>query len=258
MKFRAIWSIARSVLTESVRKKDFWVVGILGTLIILSAGILGFFGFNGLQSFAKDLALTVLGLFSSIIAIITSCRLIPDEVKNRTLYPLLARPITRFQLLLGKLLGAWIVSSLSFLFLCVLTAVALSTFHVHFEAVMLQYVLCKILGIFLLCCVSFLLSLYLTQSAAVTLSFVLSMGTNMITRALLMSYPTATPAAQWTMKILHAMLPQYALFDLGSRAANSNWGPVPMWVLVALAAYAFVYGSGAFILGWNKFRKQAV
>jgi uncharacterized membrane protein len=80
-------ALARSVVLESIRRKDLWVVAILGFLIILASSALGFFGFDGLQVFAKDLAVTVLGLFSTIIAILTSCRLIPDEIKNRTLYP---------------------------------------------------------------------------------------------------------------------------------------------------------------------------
>jgi hypothetical protein len=135
MKFTAYKPLARSVLLESLRRKDLWVVAILGFLIILCAGTLGFFGFDGLEVFAKDLAVTVLGLFSTIIAILTSCRLIPEEIKNRTLYPLLARPITRFDLLIGKLIGAVIVTWISFLLLCGLTAIALTVFHVHPSAV---------------------------------------------------------------------------------------------------------------------------
>ena len=96
MKFTAYKPLARSVLLESLRRKDLWVVAILGFVIIIAASTLGFFGFDGLEIFAKDLAVTVLGLFSTIITVLTACRLIPDEIKNRTLYPLLARPITRF------------------------------------------------------------------------------------------------------------------------------------------------------------------
>lgn len=42
-------ALSRGVLLESVRRKDLWVVAILGGLIICAAGTLGFFGLQGLQ-----------------------------------------------------------------------------------------------------------------------------------------------------------------------------------------------------------------
>ena len=49
---RAWVTLARGVLLESVRRKDLWVVAILGFLIMASAGALGFFGMRGLETFA--------------------------------------------------------------------------------------------------------------------------------------------------------------------------------------------------------------
>ena len=101
-----LWlSLARAVILESLRRKDLYVVGILGFLLMVSAGTLGFFGLQGLETFAKDLATTVLGLFSTIVAVLTGSRLMPDEIRNRTLYPLLARPMSRFDLIMGKFLA---------------------------------------------------------------------------------------------------------------------------------------------------------
>ena len=259
MKKIQIWkSLARGVVLESVRHKDLWVVAILGFLIMLSAGALGFFGMQGLQVFAKDLAVSVLGMFSTIVAILTTCRLMPEEIKNRTLYPLLARPLSRFDLLFGKFLGAVVVSWIAFLMLATLTSLALLTFHVHFDILMLQYLVGKMMGLVVVCAVSFALSLYMTPSAAGTMSFVLAFGSSMIVRALVMGYEQASPAMQGFFRFLNALVPQYGLFDFGSRAANVAWGPVPMWVLGSLAVYMLVYSSAMLSISWAKFRRQAV
>ena len=87
MKFRVYKALARGVVLESLRRKDLWVVAILGFLILLASGALGFFGVEGLQSFAKDLAASVLSLFSAVVAVLTSCRLLPEEIKQRTVRP---------------------------------------------------------------------------------------------------------------------------------------------------------------------------
>ncbi len=62
--------------------------------------------------------ITVLG---AMIAILTGFTMIPGEIESRTIYPVLARPIRRWQFLLGKFVGAVginaiVVSFLSALF----------------------------------------------------------------------------------------------------------------------------------------------
>lgn len=257
MKFVVWKALARGVILESVRRKDLWVVAILGFLIMAGAGTLGFFGLKGLETFAKDLAGSVLGMFSTVMAVLVGSRVMPEEIKNRTLYPLLARPITRFDLLFGKFWGAVLVTWIAFLLLSCLTALALAMFRVPFEAVMAQYLLAKMLGLAVVVAVSMTLSVFMTAPAAATMSFVLAFGSAMIVRALVMAYESSSPSMQIVFKAMNAILPQYGLFDLGGRAAN-GWGPVQAWVLGALAAYALVYCSGMLSLGWFKFRKQAV
>ncbi|MEQ1932440.1 MAG: ABC transporter permease subunit [Fimbriimonadaceae bacterium] len=258
MKIRVWRALARSVLLDAIRRKDLWVVGILGFLIVLCAGALGFFGFDGLEVFAKDLAVSVLGGFSTIVAIMVSSRGMTDEIKNRTLYPLLARPISRFDLLFGKFLGAVFATWVSFLILAMMTGIALSLFHVHFEAVTLQYLLLKMIGLTLVCAVGQTLSLVMTTSAAITTSLIVAFGSSLISRALGMGYSSASPEVQVLFKALNAILPQYGLFDIGSRVSYSGWGTVPLWVVGSLVIYALIYCGFMLILGWTKFRKQAI
>lgn len=258
MKARAVLALARAVVLESVRRKDLWVVAILGFLIILSAGTLGFFGLKGLETFAKDLAVTVLGVFGSIIAVLTSCRVLPDEVRNRTLYPLLARPITRFGLVLGKFLGAVAVSWIAFLMLAALTAVALAIFRVPFEPIMLQYLVAKMMGLVVVCAIAMALSVLMTPSAAATTGFILVFGASMVVRALVMGFDSASPVGKIGSKLLAAVLPQLNLFDLGGRATYVGWGPVPLWVMGALALYMAAYSSAMLGVAWARFRRQAL
>lgn len=258
MKPRAYWALAKGVLLETVRRKDLWVVAILGFLIIAASGTLGFFGMKGLEVFAKDLASNVLGLFATTLAILTASRQLPEELKNRTLYPLLARPITRFDFLAGKLLGAVLASWIAFLVLAVTTGIGLFIFGVQFEPVMLQYLLVKMLGLVLVCTLSLTLSIYMTPAAAATLSFILAFGCGKISQALVMSYSQASPILQPFYRGVNAVLPHYDLFDLGSRAANIGWGPAPAWVVGVLVAYCFLYSGGLLTFSWVRFRGRAL
>jgi len=259
MKALYYWkALARGVILESIRRKDLWVVGILGFIIIIASSAIGFFGSQGLESFVKDLSTNVVGLFSTILAVVTTSRLMPDEVKNRTLYPLIARPISRFDLIMGKFLGAVAVSWIAFLLLSGLTAIALLMFKVSFEPILAQYVLCKMMGIVVVCAVSLMFSLIMTTSAAITMSFVTLVGSGMIVQALTMASTTASPGQVILFQIVNGILPQVQLFDLGARAANQNWGTVPLWVVGFLFAYMVAYSAAMIGISWLKFRRLSV
>lgn len=258
MNVRAWKSLARGVLLESLRRKDLWVIAILGFLIVGASGALGFFGIEGLETFAKDLSVTVLGAFSTIVAVITSTRLLPEEIRQKTLYPLLARPISRLDLLIGKFIGATLVTWIAFLLLALLTGLALAMFHVPYEAVMGQYLLLKMLGLAVVCAVGLMLSAFMTPQAAATMGFVLAFGSSMFVRAFTIAYGTAGPGMQWVFKFLNAIIPQFSLFDLGGRVANQGWGPAPLWVVGALIAYATVYSAAMLMLAWGRFRSRAL
>ena len=258
MKFRIYLTLARGVVLESIRRKDLWVVAILGLVVLSTASAIGFFGSSGLEVFIKDLAATVLGLFATIVATVVSCRVIPDEVRNRTLYPLLARPISRLDLIIGKWVGAVAVTWIGFILLLFTTAIALAGFHVHFEWIMLQYAFLKLLGLALLCSVGVFFSTLMTPPAAITMTFLSAYGVSMISRALVLGYAHASPATQVVYKLVNAMLPQVNLFDIGGRAVYVGWSPVPIWVVGSLGAYFALYSCAMLALAYTRMKNKAL
>jgi ABC-type transport system involved in multi-copper enzyme maturation permease subunit len=258
MKIQAYRALARGVLLESLRRKDLWVVAILGFVIVAAAGALGLFGMSGLEAFAKDLSVSVLSALGAVLAIVMSCRLIPEEIKQRTLYPLLSRPISRFDLLFGKFVGAVLATWIGFLILAATSALALAIFGVSFEAIMVQYLFAKLLGLAVLCAVTMTLSLYMTPQAAATLSFILAFSSSTLSRALVLAHQSAPEQSSGLYKAIYSVLPQFSLFDFGGRVANIGWTPVPSWVILGLVGYAIVYSASMLVLGWAGFRKRAI
>lgn len=258
MKFRSHWALAKGVVLESVRRKDLWVVAILGLVVLVAASAIGFFGSAGLEVFMKDLAVTVLGLFSTVIAAATATRVLPDEIKNRTLYPLLARPISRLDLIVGKWFGAVLVTWLGFALLTVTTAIAIAMFHVRFEPIMAQYVFLKLLGLTLVCSVGVALSVYMTPAASLTMTLVLSFGASTFSRAIGLGFNDASPVIRVVMQTINAALPQTHLFDIGGRAVYVGWSPAPMWVVGALFGYLVVYSIAMLSVCYAKMRRKAL
>lgn len=254
------FQITRALMTagllETIRRKDLYVVLILTVLLVLGASAFRVFGVQGLEIFVKDVAFTAIGVMTTILTVLIAARQIPEEMQRRTIYPLMARPITRGQLLLGKWATAYFTASLCFLLLTLATLGLLIALGVPVKPIFMQYVLLKLIGIGWLCAMVVALSLYLTPAANVTLTLILAFGSGVFNRLLLMAHWEHGLNALW-LNLLYGALPHYDYFDM-SKKVVFDWDLAPWWVLGALAGYALLSGAAWLLIGWLKFRKQTI
>jgi ABC-type transport system involved in multi-copper enzyme maturation permease subunit len=104
-------SLIRTGLLETFRRKEAWVVIFLTILMTFGAYTFTFFGVSGLDIFVKDMALTAVGLFTTIIGSVIATRQIPDDISRRTIFPILSRPITRDQYVIARAIAAFVMTS---------------------------------------------------------------------------------------------------------------------------------------------------
>ena len=90
-----VLAIAGVVIKEMYRRKDFYVLFVLTALIILVMGSVTFFNQENIVRYLKEICLLLVWVSSLVIAITTTARQIPAERENRTLFPLLAKPLSR-------------------------------------------------------------------------------------------------------------------------------------------------------------------
>ena len=103
------------VIKELYRRKDFYVLFIVTILICLVMASVNIFNDAKIVRYLKEICLLLVWISSLVIAITTTARQIPAERENRTLLPLLAKPLTRTQLIFGKFLGCWLACGLTLL-----------------------------------------------------------------------------------------------------------------------------------------------
>ena len=97
-----IFAMAVVVMKEMVRRKDFYVLFIITALITLVMGAINIFNDKTIAGYLKELALLLIWICSLVMAITASARQVYAEKENRTIFPLLAKPVSRAQFLLGK------------------------------------------------------------------------------------------------------------------------------------------------------------
>ena len=123
--FRRIGAIATNTLTELSRQRVFYVLLIFALVLIGSSVFMARFTFQQEFQILKDISLGAISIFSSLLAIIGSVRLISQDVEDRTIYTILAKPVPRFEYVLGKLAGILLLLVISIAMMTILFAAVL-------------------------------------------------------------------------------------------------------------------------------------
>ena len=108
-----VWALAKLVVLEMIRRKDFYVLFVLTVLLTGVAGSVNLFNDRNIVRYLKEICLLLIWASGLFIAITCTARQIPAEREHRTIFPLLAKPVSRGQFLLGKFLGCWIATGLA-------------------------------------------------------------------------------------------------------------------------------------------------
>jgi ABC-type transport system involved in multi-copper enzyme maturation permease subunit len=108
-----VFALAGVVIKEMYRRKDFYVLFVLTALLTLMTGSATFFDDDKIVGYLKEICLLLIWVSSLVIALTTAARQIPAERESRTIFPLLAKPVTRLQVILGKFFGCWLVAGMT-------------------------------------------------------------------------------------------------------------------------------------------------
>ncbi len=100
-----VWALAINTLTELIRQKVFYFLLIFALLLIGSSTFLLQFSFQDQFQMLKAFSLGAMSIFTSLLAILPTAGLLPKDIEDRTLYTILAKPVSRAEYLLGKLCG---------------------------------------------------------------------------------------------------------------------------------------------------------
>lgn len=102
---KAIGTIAINAFRESVRDKVLYNLVLFATVLIGASFLLGQLTAGQDIKIIKDLGLAATSLFGLFIAVFIGIGLVSKEVERRSIFSLLAKPVHRYQLVLGKYIG---------------------------------------------------------------------------------------------------------------------------------------------------------
>ncbi|CAN5492535.1 hypothetical protein BH09SUM1_BH09SUM1_00230 [soil metagenome] len=212
--------IAWGVMIEIFRRKEFYVLLIIMSLFGVGVLISRMSTENTPESgaFIVNLGMSMAFLFSAILVIITSGRQLPAEFEQRTIYPLLAKPVTRAQLLVGKWIATSATAVASMLILFLIAYLPSPKSPDLSGLLLLQALLAKAIGLALLGALGILFSLLLPKALNLVLLAMLYTGSGVLANFIrAKALKTSGEAAiNWVVRYI----PNFDLLDLAKRYAD--------------------------------------
>jgi len=102
---RRILAIAANTFRENIRDRVLYNLILFALVMILASLLLGQLTLGNEDKVILDVGLSSISLFGTVIAVLIGIGLVYKELEKRTVYALLAKPVHRHELLLGKYLG---------------------------------------------------------------------------------------------------------------------------------------------------------
>ncbi len=236
------WAVAGIVIKELYRRKDFYVLFILTALITLLFGSVTFFNDDRVARYLKEIVLLLIWVSSLVIAITTTARQLPAERENRTLLPLLAKPVTRNQLVLGKFLGCWLACGIAlisfYLFFGIVGAAREHSWPLlnHFQAISLHWF---VLGILVAATLVGSL-IFAAPSSNSTICFVVTVTILVLARHLNKVAVQLAEPFQSCVYAIYFAIPHLEIFDVRDLIIH-NWGLIRWEIWGAACLYAALY-----------------
>jgi Cu-processing system permease protein len=253
---RRIRTIATITWQEMLRRKEIYVLLILLAALLLGLVSLNIFGLGSVVGFVNDIGLLTAWILGWILAITCASRQLPQEERRGTILTLLAKPILRGELIVGKWLGAWSVVSASVLCFYVMTWVITVCYGGTFDLLPLtQAYLLHTLALAVIVAMTIALSTRLNQDAAATISYVASATMFLLVPRIpeLMAY--AQGWRQTGLLIVYGMLPHFELFDMRQRVIH-QFGTMPWSLFFVIIIYGSIVTAALLLIAWLGFRTK--
>ncbi|MEO6212123.1 MAG: ABC transporter permease [Vicinamibacterales bacterium] len=249
---RAVRFVAVNVFRESIRDRVPYNLVLFAVLLIASSYLLGQLTAGQDVKIIKDLGLAATSVFGLFIAVFIGIGLVSKEVERRSIYALLAKPVSRPQFIAGKYAGLVLTLAVN---VTVMTVALYSVlgymswteseqFKAGWETSALDPALLKaVLLIFVELMLVTAIALFFSTFSSPILSTALTFGLYVVGHfnADLRNFDTVvdSPAAAALARGLYHLLPDLAAFDVKTQVVHGIH--VPATYLATTVGYGAAY-----------------
>jgi ABC-type transport system involved in multi-copper enzyme maturation permease subunit len=234
--------VAQNTFRESVRDRVLYNLIFFALLMIGASLLVGQLAIGELAKVIADVGLSAMRFFGMLIAIFIGIQLVYKEIERRTIYSLLAKPLRRSDLVLGKFFGLGLTLGVNASVMLLGTMLAIVFVNGGYSPQVVAVIPAGYLVF---------LELLVTTAIALTFSTISSPAVSALISVLLyiagnfsenlreVAALTESPALRWLLAGVHYVLPNLTTFNAIAIASYGQLVSLPR--LVAATLYAAVY-----------------
>jgi ABC-type transport system involved in multi-copper enzyme maturation permease subunit len=264
-----LWPVIAVTFKEGIRNRSFYGISLFALLLLAGDFLIAGMVPRDVGKVAVDFALSAVSFSGLLLVLFVGINLIAKDLDRRTIYMVLARPITRSQYILGKFFGMSLLIVTAVLFLGSSAVLSIATllkvypnYFSHFSWPIVFLALCFIaLSLVLLSALSFLFASFASTSFVTLALTVIAylIGNSLADVKALVENPGAVgiqvaPLTLKTVQAAYYLFPNLSFFDLKLQAAHGI--PVAASYVFWTALYGLLYTCLVVALAALIFRKK--
>jgi ABC-type transport system involved in multi-copper enzyme maturation permease subunit len=260
-------AIAVNVFRESVRDKVLYNLVLFAILMIGASYLIGQLTAGQDVKIIKDLGLAATTVFGLFIAIFIGIGLVSKEVERRSVYSLLAKPIHRYQIVLGKYAGLVLTLVVNVLVMAAALYAVLAYMRWDIDPALervwdapaldprlMTAVLLILFELMLVTAIALFFSTFSTPLLSAAFTFAITIAGHFSTD--LRNFQDVVPsrAAQMLARGVYWVLPNLAPFDVKAQVVHGQ--TVSAGYIGLVAAYDAVYISSLLVIATLVFSRR--
>jgi len=193
------------------------------------------------------------------MAVVTAARQLPAEIESRTIYPLLAKPIGRGELLVGKFLGCFVASGLAlavfYVFFAILTVSREHGLSVsaYFQAFWMHWVFLGLVTSMTL----FGSLIFAAPSSNATIMLIVSVGILLVGQHLNKVAAQMAGFSGTLTSLIYYAIPHLEFYDMRSVIIH-GWESRGWGIILLATLYGAAYSTIFLVAGWLIFRRKVL
>ena len=252
MSARTVIRVARAVFKESVRDRVLYNLGGFALLVIGASYLIGQLTAGQDVKIIKDLGLAAMAVFGLFIAIFIGIGLVSKEVERKSIYSLIAKPVRRSELVVGKYLGLVLTIAINLAVMALVWYAVLGymswieseQFKSGWEASatdprMLVAVYLIFVQLMLVIAIALFFSTFSSPMLSATFAFGLYIAGHFSADLKNFDVAVGESPVRYVTTALYYVLPNMAIFDVKNAVVHAQ--PVPPGYVLTTTLYALCY-----------------
>ena len=242
MNFGRVFVLASNVFREVVRDRILYIIGFYALILAAALLLLPEFAATTEDKMFLDFGLAVMSFLGLIVAIFVGTGLINKEIEKRTILVLIAKPLSRSELIVGKYFGLLAVLAVLIVIMTVIYLGFLQFKNIPYPvASLLLAAIFLFLQLSLITAVAMTLGVLTSSLLATALTFAVYLMGNFTKDLLQLSRQSSNPSIERMTQALYLILPDLSRLDLKNEAVYGLAALPDTLSLILNAGYALIY-----------------